>query len=568
MHSGRQARRAGRATFAWGLALLLGGCAASSLVLAPESPQTPWRGEQADAAPAVAQGSAPPSSAATATPPPAHAEAARVIPADPRAAAVPVSVRGPDFGLTPNPALPISIARPDIDPRHVHTLPELIDIAQMANPVTRGAWERAREAALAVGAARATFLPVLTADVIAGYQRSTQAVPGLSVDSSTQAGTDVLQGGVQSSIIVPGGTVTVQGREFIPSLTVKWLLFDFGRREAVAESARQLSIAANVTFNGTHQKLIFDVSKAFFALTATRVQVRVGREAVQSTQLVHEAAKARLARGIGTAIEVAQARQQVAQAQLQLTQAEGQARDTYHALLEAMGVSPTLVIQVQDISSRPLPRTFPADLNRMIEASLRRRPDVQVAFARVAASRQNVARAQADFMPQVALLGTVNHNWSSLSVRDSRLPIPANVNVSSPNMSLLVGLTVPIYDGGVRDAQLRAAEARVAATEQDLRVIENAAARQIVLAYDVLRTSLAAHAAASELTAAAQTTSAATLDYYKQGLGTITEATIAQNGLMQARLAKAKAHSDALIAAATIAFATGTLTNRTSPSRL
>ncbi|MFX5710135.1 hypothetical protein ABTE34_21845, partial [Acinetobacter baumannii] len=77
-----------------------------------------------------------------------------------------------------------------------------------------------------------------------------------------------------------------------------------------------------------------------------------------------EAAKARLSRGIGTTIEVAQARQQVAQADLALTQAEGLARDTYHSLLEAMGVSPTLTIQIQDISGRPLPRVFPADLDR------------------------------------------------------------------------------------------------------------------------------------------------------------------------------------------------------------
>ncbi|WP_163500509.1 TolC family protein, partial [Escherichia coli] len=69
-------------------------------------------------------------------------------------------------------------------------------------------------------------------------------------------------------------------------------------------------------------------------------------------------------------------------------------------------------------------------------------------------------------------------------------------------------------------------------------------------------------------TSAAQTTSTATLEYYRTGLGTLTDATIAQTALFQARLARAKAHSDALVAAATIAFATGTLTNRLSPSRL
>ena len=77
-----------------------------------------------------------------------------------------------------------------------------------------------------------------------------------------------------------------------------------------------------------------------------------------------------------------------------------------------------------------------------------------------------------------------------------------------------------------------------------------------------MRTSLAAFAAASELVVASKVTAAAARDYYDHGLGTLTEATSAQTALLQAELAKAKAHSDALTAAATIAFASGELTNR------
>ena len=43
---------------------------------------------------------------------------------------------------------------------------------------------------------------------------------------------------------------------------------------------------------------------------------------------------------------------------------------------------------------------------------------------------------------------------------------------------------------------------------------------------------------------------------------TLTDAITAQTGLLGARLAKAKAHSDALTAAATLAFTTGTLGSR------
>lgn len=47
---------------------------------------------------------------------------------------------------------------------------------------------------------------------------------------------------------------------------MKWLLFDFGEREASVRSSREELLVANLAFNATHQKLVFEVSKNF-ALT-------------------------------------------------------------------------------------------------------------------------------------------------------------------------------------------------------------------------------------------------------------------------------------------------------------
>ena len=109
---------------------------------------------------------------------------------------------------------------------------------------------------------------------------------------------------------------------------------------------------------------------------------------------------------------------------------------------------------------------------------------------------------------------------------------------------------------------MRAAEAQASAAADELTQIQNAGAQEIVAAYDALRTSLSAFAAASELVVASKVTAAAARELLRHGFGTLTEATGAQTALLQAELAKAKAHSDALTAAATIAFATGTLGSR------
>ncbi|QMV02248.1 TolC family protein [Devosia sp. D6-9] len=493
--------------------LFLAGCTSSAMKFAPASAQTPFQtpGHQAQTA-----------------------------------------AGAPDYGLAQDASIPITIAAPQLDARHNYTLPELIDIAQLSNPVTRASWERARQAALAIGVTEAAYLPSLSANVLAGVQQTSTTAPGIN----------------GALIQVPPGTLTTTGGQVVPAVTVQWLLFDFGGRDAANAAAKDLSYAANVTFNGTHQKLIFDVSSAYFSLSSARVQLQIARETLANSQTVLSAAEARLKTGVATTIEVAQAKQAVAQAQFGLTQSQGHERSAYLALLQAMGVSPTIKIRVQDASGRRLPRAVPQDLNRLIEASLQRRPDVQAAFAKYRADQKGIAAARAEFLPKVALTGSVNRLIGSFEVDDSRFGEVAHLSANQPNANLLVGITMPIFDGGLRDARLQAAMAQAAASEQDLAALQNSAAQQIVVAYDLLRTSLSGYAAATELTNAAQTTYDAALDYYKNGLGTLADVSVAQTGLLQARLSKATAHSDSLVAAATIAFATGTLTNRSSPGAL
>lgn len=509
---------------------LLQGCASSAVVLAPPDSLTPFKSEAA-------------------LEPQEEANGRR------------------DFALKPDTQMPIEIARPSIDAKHVHSLPELIDIGQSTNPATRASWERARQAALAVGMAKATYLPIISADALVGYERASQGTPGLQLSSATQPGIDITQNGLPSALVIPSGTITAQGRELLPSLTMKWLLFDFGAREATVDAAKQLSLAANVLFNGSHQKLIHDIAAGFYRYTGTRAHLAIARTSLANSNVLLEAAMARRKRGVATTIEVAQVRQQVAQAKLGVIQAEGAVRDSYRSLLEAMGVSPTLQIVVEDVSGRRLPKAPNLDIDRLIDVALRRRPDVQAAFARLKADQAAVDRARADIAPKIALIGNANKNYGTYTITDSRLPIGVSETTGATNASILLAVTVPIFDGGVRDAQVKAAQSRASAAADELTQLQGNAAKQIVVAYDTLRTSLASHIAATELVSAASITHKAAVEYYANGIGTLSDALAAQNALLQARLAKAKAHSDALVSAVNIAFAVGVLTNSEAAGR-
>jgi outer membrane protein len=188
---------------------------------------------------------------------------------------------------------------------------------------------------------------------------------------------------------------------------------------------------------------------------------------------------------------------------------------------------------------------------------------VQSAYAAQKASLANVRAAQAEFMPKLFLSANGTYNSGDLNVTSlpsgGQQPPTVNVNGSHLGGSIFAGVTVPLYDGGTRDAQLGRARAEADSADARLTQVREDAVRQIVLANNALHTSLSAHAASQTLELAARTTFDSALAAYRNGVGSITDLTLAETQLLQARNASTDAYSTALSAAATLALATGEL---------
>jgi outer membrane protein TolC len=501
---------------AWLVVLLpvgLAGCATSSLEMAPDRPDRPW------------------------TPP--TTESGEIIAGK---KPVPGAGRGSGYVLPSNTAVGgVAPPPPNLDANKVYSLPELIDIAESNNPLTRIAWNEARKVALAAGIAEATYLPKITATTVYTW----------------------LSGGLSGSGAGDGVQSNTSANGTISAVSLQWLLFDFGERTAIIDAAKQASVISNIAFTAVHQQVIYAVSLAFYVHAAARAHLATTAQSLANAKLVQTAAEDRFKREIGTAIEVAQARQATAQAELALVQATGGAQDAYLGLISAMGISPLTKIKVADASGRKLSATMAEPVESMINASLARRPDVLTAYAAQKASLANVRAAQAEFMPKVFLAANGVYNSGSLNIT----AIPSigqqsatfNLNNNRFGGSVLAGVTLPLYDGGTRSAVLAQARAEADSAEARLTRVRDDAVRQIVLADNALRTSLSAHSASEALQAAAQTTFDATLAAYRSGVGSITELTIAQTQLLVAQNATTDAYSTALTAAATLALATGAL---------
>ncbi len=490
-------------------ALALSACATSALDMAPPDPAAAWT-------PAVTSSGA----------------------IDPDAAA---RSGGTAYLLPPNQTLAALPASPAVEAGHAYTLAELIDIAESGNPQTRIAWDRARQAALAAGIAESAYLPAITASAVGAYQNSNGQSSALGLDSSS----DSAAHGVISAV------------------SLNWLLFDFGKRTATVEAAKQLSVIANIGFTAAHQQLIYNVSLAFHTYAAARGRVEAATESFRDAEAVEAAATARYAHGIGTVVDADQATQATAQARLAAVQATGGAQDAYLALLTAMGVSPLTTMRIADPPPRPLSPALDVPVQAIVAKALAQRPDTLSAYAAEQASFAQVRAARAEFMPKLFVSAT--GDYSSGGVDISSIPAvgqqPGTDNLSGSHLSgtILAGLTVPLYDGGIRAAALAQAEAGADAATASLAKAQDEAAREVVSAANGLRTSLAAYSAAEALAGAAQTSFDAAFDSYRNGVGSVTAAILAETQLLQARQAVTDGYSIALSAAATLAFTTGAL---------
>ena len=370
-----------------GLTAALAGCASSALILAPEAPDVAFRPEIASPS----------------------REPAQISSGDKA-----ISSGAHDYGLPPIADLPRPADGPRIDVAHTYTLAELIDLAQTSNPETRVAWERARQAALAVGIVKSLYLPFLSATAVGGGQREA---------GSTQAGG------------LPAANTSGDLSGTVSSVALQWLIFDFGQRDALKRAALDISLASNVAFNGVHQKIIYDVSRAFYEYTTARQRVAIaGRSKADSAHIL-DAASSRYAQGIGTSVETAQAKQLLAQADFDLVQTRSAERDAYHTLLAAVGVSPIAVLRIEDVSRRPLSPASMAPVERIIASAIASRADIQASYAIAKAAQADIAAAKADLLPKVFI--SVSDTYATGSLGLTSLPSVPSLSPAGASLPTL-----------------------------------------------------------------------------------------------------------------------------------
>jgi outer membrane protein TolC len=360
--------------------------------------------------------------------------------------------------------------------------------------------------------------------------------------------------------ITGGGTLIVDSVASNATLSVKWLLLDFGQRGAVVDAAKQRLMMANVGFNAAHQKVVFEVTRNFYELGNARQQVAVARSALQAARTVEQAVQARLDNGLAIKPELLQAQQQSAQFDFELEAALGAESDAQVALIDSLGILPTTQLQVADFADKPLPPEPEESVDALIDLALSQRPDLVINLANLRAKQAEVRAARADFYPTVAVDGNVGDATLNTSIGDS-----AYFGGQHTVYGADVSVELPIFDGFERIKKLRIAEADLRSAESQLAEARDSAVREVWKAYTDFRTALREQDAAARLQIAAENAYQAVLESYKNGLSTYPEVMNAERDVTSARSVGHNTRAAIFTSAAALALSIGELAKPPPP---
>lgn len=406
-------------------------------------------------------------------------------------------------------------------------LAALVDLAERSHPETRFAWEQARAAAARLGEAESAYYPTIALHAAAGWSRSVDA---------TKSGDEV-----------------VRESALTPAVSLAWILYDFGRRDAAWDRARERLVGANFAFDRTHQKVAFAVQRSFFGYDASRARVAAAESSLANARTVYEAIEAHRQRGLASNTELLLARQEDARAAFELERARGVRDDAYAALAESVGLPPTVTLRVASLAEQPIPTALEETVEQVIDRALVQRPDLAARVAELRALEAEQRRAQADFLPQLRLRGDAG---GVVHAYRAGPPYSSHGGAESVGGAFLE-FEWTLFDGGSRASALRAAQARSGAAEAETEIATLEALREVWRSYADVRTSLRQQDFAAALLAASQDAYDAALASYRSGLGNVLDLLAAQRDLASAQATLTDSRAALLTSAAALAFAAG-----------
>lgn len=398
------------------------------------------------------------------------------------------------------------------------SLPELTEFALRNNPRTRQAWFAARAAAAGLGVERADLLPQVT------------AVYGITRTQPVSATT---------------GSESPWQTRFGPSISLSYVLYDFGVRGHQIEAAEYRLLAANLSQNRVLQDVVVQVEQAYYQLLGLEGLVRTNELSLKNSRTALEAVQRRRESGLATMADIYRVETQVAQAQLNLTRSQGDLEKAKGQLAAAIGLPVDSALRVQTMSDQPQLREMTEAMSTLLERAKVARPDLVAAEAQARAARANANAVAKAGLPSIEITGSSGRS----SFHDDR--------PSATSYALALNLRIPVFSGFRDTYSTRQADAQAAQAEAARDSLYRQTELEVWQSYYDLRTATTGIASTEAQVKSAEQTAQATLARYQAGFGSILDLITAQQDESNARVQRIQSYLGWFTALARLNYSVG-----------
>ena len=420
----------------------------------------------------------------------------------PPANAVPRPVPPPNNLVLPPAGAPLELA-------------QIVDLALSNNPLTRTTWLEARLSEADFGSARAAYLPTVNLNATLARAHTTT-----------------------------GTATTLNG----PALSLDYLLFDFGGRNAASEAARQTLIAAGYTHNQAIQDVILRVEQAYYDYLDAKALLTAQEATLKERQTSLDSADARHRAGVATIADMLQARTALSQTRLTYETIDGNLHRLQGTIATQMGLPASTPFEVGDLPQDVPVQQVSDAVESLMARAVAERPDLAAARAAAERARARVTVVRAQGLPSVGIGASAG---------------PLFTNGLSRHMTLYsagVSLRVPLFTGFRNTYDIRAAEIETQLAAENARGLEQQIDLQVWTSYYALQTAMQRLTTSRDLLRDATESVDVATGRYKAGIGHILDLLTAEAALENARAEEVQARTDWFLSVAQLAHDTGSLT--------
>ena len=412
---------------------------------------------------------------------------------------------------------------------------ELIDLGLRNNPTTQQAWQQAQVAQAQLGSAKSAWYPTVTAEQDFSTQHTVSNRPLNSLN----------QGDIGMN------------------LKMAYLLADFGGRSAKVERAFQTFLSANFQFNQIFQNLLLNVATAYFNYFSAVALLEAANMDVKDAKAALDTTSEKFSAGIQAKVDVLQATASYQKSLYALESAKGNVKTAEGDLAKVLGFpagTPLNILLPKDAVEF---KVGTKEVGQLIEEGLAKRPDIAAERASLAAKVAAIKAARSDLWPTLNAQGSGTNDWYKYFGRHGL----DYDNQHNYGYEAGVSVNWPVFEGFDTVSKIKAAEADAKAEFENLRQKELSATTDVWDAYYNFVTATKKLDASKAYLDASQGSYDLSMDGYKSGLKSILDVLNAESDLSDARSQVIKSQKELYTSFAQVAYATGTINERTDAAR-